>query len=429
MSPVLLLLCTLGAPESERALQRALAAEHKALLAERTVLKKRAQALAAERARAQREGKAKIAKLAAELETLRVTAQRLTDEQRSFEKAGASGPKLSYGALFREAQELLEDEVPADPDSEGALQALFGAAAKSLEKAGELHADPETFYGPSGHPVKGKVLHAGALTAFGRAKLSDGKTIEGPLVRLDGHWTLLEHANVSTVFGDGPPGANVVPLALAEQAPDNKKTPTLAERINAGGPLAWPILSLGAVVLIVLIFRLWSLSRDSRGDLELEVQLVRALSAGRVDEVRAAIGDRDTGVARLARAILSHKRVDAIGRAELASSALIKEVARAERWLSLLKLIAAVAPLLGLLGTVMGMIETFDVISAYGSGDASRLSGGISKALITTELGLIVAVPTLFVHGALSSWVDRVIDRLERVARDLPALLSEAQDV
>ena len=74
-----------------------------------------------------------------------------------------------------------------------------------------------------------------------------------------------------------------------------------------------------------------------------------------------------------------------------------------EKNLSIIKLLAAVAPLLGLLGTVIGMIETFQAITLFGTGDPKLMAGGISQALVTTMLGLIAAVPLLFVHNILDS--------------------------
>ena len=79
-------------------------------------------------------------------------------------------------------------------------------------------------------------------------------------------------------------------------------------------------------------------------------------------------------------------------------------------------LTAAAAPLLGLLGTVTGMIKTFNLITIFGTGDAKSLSSGISEALVTTELGLIVAIPSLILHGLLSRMAKQKIGDLEQTA-------------
>ena len=79
-------------------------------------------------------------------------------------------------------------------------------------------------------------------------------------------------------------------------------------------------------------------------------------------------------------------------------------------------LTAAAAPLLGLLGTVTGMIKTFTLITIFGTGDAKSLSSGISEALVTTELGLIVAIPSLILHGLLSRMAKQKIANLEQIS-------------
>ena len=97
-------------------------------------------------------------------------------------------------------------------------------------------------------------------------------------------------------------------------------------------------------------------------------------------------------------------------------SALLAEAPRLERSLSLLAAMAGVAPLLGLLGTVSGMIATFDTISSAGTGNPRLLSGGISEALITTQLGLMVAIPLLLAHAWLRRWAERREALLEHCA-------------
>jgi biopolymer transport protein ExbB len=87
-----------------------------------------------------------------------------------------------------------------------------------------------------------------------------------------------------------------------------------------------------------------------------------------------------------------------------------------QRFLSFVAIAAAAAPLLGLLGTVTGIINTFKLITVFGTGDAKTLSSGISEALITTEFGLIVAIPSLFLHAYLSRKAKRYVDAMEKTA-------------
>jgi biopolymer transport protein ExbB len=96
--------------------------------------------------------------------------------------------------------------------------------------------------------------------------------------------------------------------------------------------------------------------------------------------------------------------------------AILRELPRLERFLSVLAVLGAVAPLLGLLGTVTGMIDTFRVITLHGTGDPRMMSGGISEALITTELGLAVAIPVMLLHTFLSRRVDHIVGEMEEKA-------------
>jgi biopolymer transport protein ExbB len=103
--------------------------------------------------------------------------------------------------------------------------------------------------------------------------------------------------------------------------------------------------------------------------------------------------------------------------------AILKELPRLEKFLPTLQVLAAIAPLLGLLGTVTGMINTFQVITVYGAGDPRMMSGGISEALITTELGLAVAIPIILLHTWFARRVDVIIGDMEEKSVSLSIAL------
>ena len=103
------------------------------------------------------------------------------------------------------------------------------------------------------------------------------------------------------------------------------------------------------------------------------------------------------------------------------AEAIIKEKPKLERFIPLMKIIAVAAPLLGLLGTVIGMIVTFQSITLFGTGDPKLMAGGISQALITTVLGLLVALPTLFFHSVTNSIAKNILHTLEEQSAGLIA--------
>ncbi|MEM7679218.1 MAG: MotA/TolQ/ExbB proton channel family protein, partial [Myxococcota bacterium] len=110
------------------------------------------------------------------------------------------------------------------------------------------------------------------------------------------------------------------------------------------------------------------------------------------------------------------------------SEGLLKENRNLHRFNTIILVIAGVAPLLGLLGTVTGMISTFDVITKFGTGDPKLLSGGISTALVTTELGLIVAIPTLLLGNLLKGWGDSIENEVDRIVLRVVNIYKDARD-
>jgi biopolymer transport protein ExbB len=137
------------------------------------------------------------------------------------------------------------------------------------------------------------------------------------------------------------------------------------------------------------------------------------------DAARKVCEKRRGAVARVLEVILINRHRSRQQQEELVYEVILAQKPRMERFLSVLNIIAAVAPLLGLLGTVTGMIGTFDIITVHGTGDPKMLSGGISEALLTTQFGLVVAIPALFAHAILSSRVDHVMGDVETNAMRL----------
>ncbi len=184
-------------------------------------------------------------------------------------------------------------------------------------------------------------------------------------------------------------------------------TPTLLERVQQGGVIGYIILTIGFLGIILVVLRLIALGRVAR---KVNRQLREPGNAqpdnplGRVLKAAGDSGERD---------------IDAIEL--LLDEAILRETPALQRGLGLLKLLAAVAPLLGLLGTVTGMILTFQSITLFGTGDPKLMAGGISQALVTTVLGLVVAIPLLFSHTLLSSRSRTLIQILDEQSAGLVA--------
>jgi len=187
---------------------------------------------------------------------------------------------------------------------------------------------------------------------------------------------------------------------------------SLLEEVRAGGPVMIPILALAVVCVLVGIWkvcRLWRIpvASDSR-----VMPFARSLFSDREKAGELAAKARGP-LRRLLGEAFAHAEEPRDQLEEVLHEAILAEVPVLESKLSVLSVGAAIAPLLGLLGTVTGMIHTFRLISVFGSGDARMLSGGISEALVTTEAGLIVAIPLLLLHAVLARRVRAIADGLE----------------
>lgn len=191
----------------------------------------------------------------------------------------------------------------------------------------------------------------------------------------------------------------------------------LWEQVPKGGPIVWPILIILAVGILIILERVIFLLRK-RLDADKLVQTIEAhttendwLACEKACECHPNIP--------VARVLKSGLECHQMQREEMENSlqeAILKEIPPMERFLSTLGMLAAIAPLLGLLGTVTGMIDTFHVITLHGTGDPRLMSGGISEALVTTMLGLTVAIPLMLSQTLLSRAVDKRIGEMEEKA-------------
>lgn len=203
---------------------------------------------------------------------------------------------------------------------------------------------------------------------------------------------------------------------------------SLWEQIRSGGPIVWPILVILALGIAIVVERGVFLVRK-RMDTDGFVQRIDALAVkSRWEECHALCSTYGTKpVARVVAAGLDCCRM---GREEMENAlqeAILKEVPAMERFLSTMGMLAAIAPLLGLLGTVTGMIDTFHVITLHGTGDPRMMSGGISEALVTTMLGLSVAIPIMLAHTLLDRAVENHIGQMEEKAMALVNIIHRSR--
>ena len=211
----------------------------------------------------------------------------------------------------------------------------------------------------------------------------------------------LANGDISNVVVDPSRGFMLEQLAL---------TPSLTDRLQAGGVVGKVILGLLAIGLIIALVRGISLVIARQ---KIRAQLKNPEQAG------------DNPLGRVL-AVYNKEQNQTVEALELRLlEAVVDEQTHLEKGLSMLKLLAALAPMLGLLGTVTGMIETFHVITQFGNGDPKVMAGGISMALVTTVLGLVAAMPLLLAHNILSTQAENIRNILEKQGIGLVAEQAE----
>ena len=191
---------------------------------------------------------------------------------------------------------------------------------------------------------------------------------------------------------------------------------TLLEHLSKGGVVIWPIVALGILSVVIGVVRYLQIggirtisSRELQGILD---KLKEGKEVEAMNEAMAVKGP----VGELMEAAVAHAEEKKEYIEEVLYEKMLKIRPQLEKWLPFVALTAATAPLLGLLGTVTGMINTFKLISVFGTGDPKTLSSGISEALITTEFGLIVAIPALLIHAVVSRKAKSVLSSMEQAA-------------
>lgn len=188
---------------------------------------------------------------------------------------------------------------------------------------------------------------------------------------------------------------------------------TLKDRLKSGGVLVIPILLVGLAAILIALERIFFLSRVRSNTDALMTKVTELVFQGDFDKALAITKpheNRPTG--KVLMAGLEHKDEKHEIIESAMSEAILTQIPRLERFVGALKVLAAVAPLLGLLGTVTGMINTFQVITTHGTGDPRLMAGGISEAMVTTQVGLAVAIPIMMVASFLGG-------RVKNIARDM----------
>lgn len=319
---------------------------------------------------------------------------------------------------------LLEPErFPGMTDIENLAAVLF----EDIEAGKDIRKYPGTFIDTQGAEVSGTVLRAGKFTAcyqrgdavgYLRADKNMGK-----LVAIPGKPPRSVRSSIEQYIS-GETEDLLLDLSGGIIAEQVNRSGDIREWIDAGGLLVWPILIIGLFAILLSLERLYSLGRIPTNTDKIMGRLREFAYAENWDACKELC--RKNG--RIPACNVLKTGLEHIGAAKdvlesALEEAVLRELPRLERFLTTLGVLAAIAPLLGLLGTVTGMIHTFQGITVFGTSDPRMMSGGISEALVTTQLGLAVAIPIMIVHHFFDRRAEKIIGDMEEKGTALITLV------
>ena len=220
----------------------------------------------------------------------------------------------------------------------------------------------------------------------------------------------------SLLAKQSPETLSMFVFADLEKPIEQKVEKTALDLIESGGVIAWAIVYMGLLGLALIFWRGLSLVRIQASTKSLTNRVVPLVENGKVKEALELSNQDSAAASSVMSAILANLHRDYQALEDLVHEATLGVLPKIQKFSAAITVIAAVAPLMGLLGTVTGMMSTFDVITEHGTGDPKMLAGGISEALVTTELGLIVAIPTLLLGTMLMAVANRIESDLDKAA-------------
>ncbi|MCR4315806.1 MAG: MotA/TolQ/ExbB proton channel family protein [Planctomycetes bacterium] len=301
-----------------------------------------------------------------------------------------------------------------------ALDELFAQSMKKLRDGSAVRVETREVIFPGGLTREASVAFVGNIASF--AKDEDEVYIVDSeadrLVALEVTLSSEERSAIGNLF-EGPhaDGIGSAPLDVTGSAnvSERRMRKSFSDYFSAGGLVMYPLALVALAGLLISVERFVFAFRHKRALKSAETVFASLRNSGdsakSISECRGKLG----AMSLLETALSNASSDDAELRTELLLASFIPKF---ERGLGTLSLLASIAPLLGLLGTVTGMIGTFNAITVFGTSDPGVLSSGISEALITTQAGLVVAIPLLLFHSMIAKDVDTLIAKMEQLAND-----------
>ena len=344
------------------------------------------------------------------------------DSLRAYSEGLAPGeqPLVAEGL---QALQRKVDDAAVTLDGLAAVDSAEFLLARIRQALGGYTASGSAMLDDSNRVVQGTFAFIGPETFFrseadgGAATVRSREGSDYPIAYRLAAWKPAE----AEAFFAGRMGT-IMADASAGKALQLKETKgTLVEHINKGGVIAYAILGVGLLAAFMIVQKMHDLSRMAVDKPETVQRFVALVARGAANEARGAAGSLQATTRELFTVGLRHLDQPKEILEEHLYAVLLRQRLHYERRLPLLAVIAVASPLMGLLGTVTGMVRTFALITVFGTGNAGKLAGGISEVLVATELGLMVAIPTLVAHGFLAHRIQKNLSLLERYAVEFVA--------
>ena len=201
------------------------------------------------------------------------------------------------------------------------------------------------------------------------------------------------------------------------------------EIVKAGGPIMGPIILASIVAAAIILERLWTLQSKRVLPIELTDKVWRWVEQGQIQDKHIAALEQNSPLGKVLAAGLANRHRERAILKEAIEDTGRHVVHELDRFIGTLGMIASLSPLMGLLGTVLGMIRTFNAITTAGVGNPTALAGGIAEALIATAAGLAVAIPATIAYRLLRGRVERLVVAMEKEAMKLVQAIEQQPGV
>lgn len=337
---------------------------------------------------------------------------------------------LSAGQLWRfeSISPLLDTGYFPDIDD---ITGMAGVFFDEMKRGSQVSLNEGTFIGRDGQPQTGRIFHLGKFTTIYQTDTEAGFLNWSP----DGRQLF--------ALGELPPrrvaasidkylsgGSSRAPVDMSGGASLRQLTQgaSLVDQFRAGGPVVYPIMLIALGALFLIIYKIIYLHRLHGNTDRMMGQVTELAGVGDWAACEGIINDhkgRKWPVIRVLKAGIGARSESRETIESVLQESILRELPGVQRGIAILAVLGAIAPLMGLLGTVTGMIDTFRIITLFGTSDPKLMSGGISEALVTTELGLVVAIPIMLFHTILSRRSDHVIGEMEEKAVRLTNIIEK----